>query len=243
MLRVIYQPKGRAGEYKDWAVNLYRGCGHGCLYCYGPDTLRITKEEFHGNPKPREDIISKLTKDCQQLRLQGESLQILVCFTCDPYQPINDHYQITRQAIQVLQFYGQKVTILTKGGKRSLFDLNLLRPGLDEYAVTLTCTDEAFSRKWEPNAAPPQERIGVLREAHNRGIYTWVSMEPVLYPEQSLELIRKTHPFVDEYKLGILNYHPHAAKINWPKYGITAIELVKSLGKKLYIKEDLRRKL
>ena len=52
-----------------------------------------------------------------------------------------------------------------------------------------------------------------------------------------------THPFVDEYKLGILNYHPHAAKIDWREYGTTAIELVRSFGKKLYIKEDLKKHL
>lgn len=242
MLKVIYQPKGRAREYKDWAVNLYRGCGHCCLYCYGPDILRIQPPEFH-NPKPRKDIIKNLESDCRKLKAQMQSLQILVCFTCDPYQPINDHYQITRQAILILQTYGQRVAILTKGGHRSRPDIPLLRPGLDEYATTLTCIDEALSRKWEPLAALPRERIEALKEAHDRGVYTWVSMEPVLYPDQSLELIRITHPFVDEYKLGILNYHPHAKTISWREYGIKAAELVYSLGKKIYIKEDLRKYL
>lgn len=75
------------------------------------------------------------------------------------------------------------------------------------------------------------------------GVYTWVSMEPVLYPDQSLELIRISAPFVDEYKIGILNYHPHAKTINWREYGLKAAELINSLGKKIYIKEDLRRYL
>lgn len=243
MLKIIYQPKGRAAEYMGWAANLYRGCGHGCAYCYCRDILRLPAAEFHGAPKPREGILNKLTKDCQELQSQGTSLQVLLCFTSDPYQPINDQFQITREAIQLLQFYGQKVTILTKGGKRSLPDIGLLRPGLDEYAVTLTCSSDELSRKWEPNAALPGERIDALKVAHNRGIYTWVSMEPVLYPCQSIELIEFSHPFVDEYKLGILNYHPHANNINWREYGATAIELVERLGKKLYIKEDLKRRL
>lgn len=68
-------------------------------------------------------------------------------------------------------------------------------------------------------------------------------MEPVLYPEQSLELIRITHPFVDEYKLGTLNYHPHAATIDWREYAQAAIELVRNSGKKLYIKQDLMNKV
>jgi len=238
MLRVIYKPKGRAGEYKEWAVNLYRGCGHSCHYCYCRSILQMSQPEFN-DPKPRKDIIAKLTKDCEQLRSENKSLLILLCFTCDPYQPINEQYQITRQAIQILQFYGQRVSILTKGGPRSQADIPLLRPGLDEYATTLTCIDNAMSRKWEPFAALPMERIGALAEAHDRGVYTWVSMEPVLYPDQSLELIQVSSPFVDEYKLGILNYHPHAKTINWRQYGLKAVELVYSLGKKIYIKEDL----
>lgn len=242
MLKVIYQPKGRAGEYKDWAVNLYRGCGHCCSYCYCSSILRIPQTEFHC-PEPRKDIIEKLTKDCQELRSRMETLLILLCFTCDPYQPINDHYQLARKAIQLLQAHSQRVAILTKGGHRSQLDIPLLRPGLDEYATTLTCLGETLSRKWEPFAAPPMERIDALKVAHDKGVYTWVSMEPVLYPDQSLELIRVSAPFVDEYKLGILNYHPHAKTINWREYGLKATELVNNLGKKIYIKEDLRRYL
>lgn len=49
---VIYEPKGKAREYCELAVNLYRGCGHGCLYCYGAACLRMTREEFN-NPQPR----------------------------------------------------------------------------------------------------------------------------------------------------------------------------------------------
>lgn len=257
---VIYEPRGRAGEYAPIAVNLYRGCGHGCIYCYGPDTLHIDRQEFR-KAIPREGIIEKLERDAttardnlnkpkiqgmfeklHQATADGAGGNVWLCVTSDSYQPIDDIYQLTRQAIYILHSHGFKVTILTKGGHRAERDFDLLRAG-DQFAVTLTCADETLSGKWEPLAAPPQDRIDTLREAHDRGIYTWVSMEPVLYPEQSLELIQLTHPFVDEYKLGILNYHPHAETINWREYALAATKLVERLGKKVYIKRDLKKYL
>ena len=228
---------------------MYLGCGNFCTYCYAPGSLRMTTAEFH-TPLPRIDIIAKLTKDCANLKANGLFCKTLFCFSCDPYQEINDKYQLMRQAIEILHFYGQSVVILTKGGLRAMPDIPLLKEG-DEFAVTLTCNNEQSSRQWEPNAAPPQERVDTLKEAHARGIYTWVSMEPVLYPAQSLDLIEQTHIFVNKYKLGLLNYRdqlPNEFKlqvkdIDWRNYGIKAVNLVKKLGKEYYIKDDLKAHL
>jgi DNA repair photolyase len=201
----------------------------------------MSAEEFHA-PAPRIGVIDKLTKDCAELKARGETRKILFCFSTDPYQPINDRYQLTRQAIEILHFYGQSVSILTKGGHRASVDIPLLRSG-DEFAVTLTCDNDKPSLEWEPGAALPAERITTLKEAKDHGIFTWVSLEPVLYPEQSLELIRQTHAFTDKYKLGVLNYHSREKEIDWKQYGSDAIKLLESLGKDYYIKDDLKAKL
>jgi DNA repair photolyase len=240
-MQVIYQPAGRAKEYSPWAANLYRGCGHHCVYCYAPKALQMERAEFDV-PKPRAGIIKKLLKDCIELRKHDLHYKVLLCFSCDPYQQINDQYQLTRQAIEILHFYGQNVIILTKGGYRASNDIPLLIPG-DEFAVTLTCLHLQDSLAWEPKAAPPAERIFTLKEAHERGIYTWISLEPVLYPQDSLNIIELTHTFVDKYKLGTLNYHPRAATINWKTYGTDAVKLLESLKKDYYIKDDLKEKL
>ena len=134
---VIYSPKGRAGEYGKLACNIYLRCEHKCLYCYCPQALRITREEFFKAPVPRLDFLKKLEVDARALNKKGIKENIFLSFIGDPYQPINDKYHLTRDAIQMLHHYGMRVTILTKGGKRAEQDFDLLGPK-DAFATTLT---------------------------------------------------------------------------------------------------------
>ncbi len=236
---VIYEPRGRAGEYAPLAVNLYRGCGHGCIYCYAPEATFIDRQEFI-KATPRQGIIEKLEKDAPQAVEGRPEGNVLLCFTCDPYQPINDIHELTRQAIEILHKNGFNVTVLTKGGKRAERDFDLLRSG-DEFATTLTFLDEQKSRQWEPEAAIPEERIEALRKTHELGIKTWVSLEPVIEPAESIEIIRQTHSFVDLFKVGKLNYHPRGKEIDWHKFLQECIATLKQYGCQYYIKKDLRR--
>lgn len=238
-MKIIYHPKGKAGEYADYAVNLYNGCSHGCTYCYAPACMHKTKEQF-SEPGLRKDLLKNLEDDLKYLSTCPQKPEsIFLCFSCDPYQPIEDKYQITRQAIQLLHSAGINVMILTKGGLRAIKDFNLLT-SKDQFGVTLTCSNGFESLKWEPLAALPNDRILSLHEANSRGIRTWVSLEPVLNPSDTLEIIWQTHTFVDMYKVGILNYHPLTQTIDWPKFGKDAVSLLDSLGKKYYIKKDLQ---
>ena len=54
---IIYEPKGRAREYSPLAANLYRGCGHGCIYCYAPAVTFTAREVFRSHPCPRQDVL------------------------------------------------------------------------------------------------------------------------------------------------------------------------------------------
>ena len=236
---VIYEPRGRAGEYAPLAVNLYRGCGHGCIYCYAPKTTFVDRQEFM-KASPRQGLITKLEKDASQVALNGHKGNVLLCFVTDPYQPIDITYQLTCQTIEILHRNGFGVIILTKGGKRAERDFDLLRPG-DEFATTLTFLDEQKSLQWEPKAALPMERIEVLRKAHELGIKTWVSLEPVIEPAESIEIIRQTHAFVDLFKVGKLNYHPRADEIDWYEFARDCKATLKQYGCQYYIKKDLRR--
>jgi len=236
---VIYAPRGRAAEYSSMALNLYRGCGHGCIYCYAPEATFINRQEFI-KATPRQGIIEKLGKDAPKAVEGRPEGNVLLCFTCDPYQPIDTEYQLTRQAIEILHENGFNATILTKGGKRAERDFDLLRPS-DEFATTLTFLDEQKSLQWEPKAAIPEERIEALRKAHELGITTWVSLEPVIEPAESIEIIKQTHTFVDLFKVGLLNYHPKGKEIDWHKFLIDCIALLEECGSQYYIKKDLRR--
>jgi DNA repair photolyase len=237
-MNVVYHPKGKAGEYADWALNLYTGCPHSCIYCYAPTVTHKTREEFR-NVQPRRGIIESLKRDLRALEYQkmlGNS--IFLCFSCDPYPSVIDT-GITRQSIGEIHAYGQNVMILTKGGIRAERDFDLLTDK-DQFGVTLTCLDKLESLKWEPGAALPIDRMISLKQAKYHGIKTWVSLEPVLNPAISLEIIRQTHTYVDMYKVGILNYHPLTQVIRWPKFGRDVVALLDSLGKKYYIKKDLQ---
>jgi len=97
--------------------------------------------------------------------------------------------------------------------------------------------DEERSRITEPNAAAPANRMQAIIEAHYAGIETWVSLEPVIDPEDSLALIELTHDYVDHYKIGKLNHK--TTDINWRKFGKEAITLCEKFKKQYYVKNDL----
>jgi len=237
---VIYETKGRAREYRELACNLYTGCDHGCVYCYAPQVLKRDRSIYHVEAKPRTDILRKLKNDAAWFA--GEERQVLFCFSCDPYQAVDVEYGLTRQAIQLCHTAGLRVCTLTKGGRRALRDLDLFTPQ-DAFASTLTTLDDAESSYWEPGAALPGDRIETLRKFHAAGIPTWVSLEPVIDPETVYQIIHRTHTFVDEFKVGVLNYHPYAKSIDWQKFARNVKALLDELGCNYYLKHDLRKYL
>jgi len=240
-MSVLYTPKGRAREYAPLAVNLYSGCSHSCRYCYVPTIppwkfSKTARHDFHTTPKPRNNVLAQLKKDCESRPGHGE--RVMLCFTTDPYQPINDEFNLTRGAIQTLHQFGYNVQILTKGGRRALKDIDLFSSG-DAFATTMTLLSDEHSRKWEPGAALPQERIDTIRQFYDAGVSTWISLEPVLNPESALEIIRITSGFTHLYKIGKLNHHSLADRFDWSDFGLRAIRLCESLKQPYYIKDDL----
>lgn len=239
---IIYEPRGKAGEYSELAVNLYRGCSHSCVYCFAPAVLRTDRSKFSDESfiRPRELILEQLGKDAK--KMSGDSRPILLSFTSDVYQPLEQSLKITREALKILA--GNKLTpqILTKAGLWAVKrDADILTECGGIWAATLTTDDPAVSMEWEPGAALPGDRVEALRFAKSVGLQTWVSFEPVIDPEAVYRLIELTKDFVDLYKVGKLNYHPHAGKINWPLFRETTISILSKLGKKYYIKKDLAK--
>lgn len=234
----IYAPKGQAGEYAPLACNPYSGCGHQCAYCYVPAVLKMPREKFDAGAFPRPNFLDNLAKDVRKYRDTGITEQVMLSFTTDPYHPGDS--SLTRHVLQVLKDHGLAFCTLTKGGSRALRDLDLFRPDRDAFASTLTSLDDSFSLKWEHGAALPSNRIQALRLFHEAGIFTWVSLEPTIDVEASMQIVRETHEFVDLYKIGRVNYLPMTKTTDWKDYTLRMIDLCQSLDVKHYIKHDLQ---
>jgi DNA repair photolyase len=237
----IYAPRGQAGEYAPLATNPYRGCGHKCAYCYVPGILRMERKEFDAGAFDRPDFLRLLTKDAKKYQAAGIHEQVMLSFTTDPYHPADT--TLTRKTLEVLQEHGLGMCTLTKGGTRALRDIDIFRPGRDAFASTLTSLDAAFSNKWERGAALPADRIAALRAFHDRGIFTWVSLEPTIDVESSLSIVEAAHDFVDLFKIGRVNYLDITKTTDWESYTHRMIDLCNRLGVKHYVKKDLQKYL
>ncbi len=205
-MKVIYEPKGKAQEYSPLAVNGKKGCGHGCGYCYAPKAMFIPLAEFN-NPVEREGFLEALEIDAAFMEKNGDSREVFLSFGCDPYQPLDVETKTTRETLKILIRHGIRIIILTKGGHRSARDFDILLGHKDKvkYGTTLTVC-HGKEPVWEPHAALTMERIGTLTLAKTLGLRTWVSLEPVIFPEDTLRLIADTHEMVDEYRIGKFNY-------------------------------------
>lgn len=239
-MSMIYEPSGKAREYSQLALNLYLGCSHGCKYCYAPNCLKKAPEDYFKSPEPRKNVIKNLVK---QLDREVPKEQVLLSFIGDVYCETTDGNALTREVLDVLNYYKAPVAILTKGGKRCLADLDAFRAFGEHIQVgtTLTFDNDADSLEWEPGAALPGERLEVLRVLHDAGVKTFASFEPVIKPDQSLELMRRGLDFIDVYKVGkINNYKGIDRTIDWTAFLTATIDLLRSAGKAFYIKHDLR---
>lgn len=235
---IIYAPAGQAGEYATLACNPYRGCGHQCAYCYVPNVIKMTRAEFDTGAFPRPDFVKKLTAEARKYQLVQSQEQVMLSFSTDPFHPGDN--TLTRKTLQIIQDHGMGICTLTKGGGRALRDLDLFRPSRDAFASTLTSLDEAFSRRWEREATLPHERMDTLKKFHAAGIYTWVSLEPVLDTEATLEIIRQTHEYVNLYKVGRVNYLSLTRTTDWAVFTKRVLDVLNKTGAAHYIKNDLQ---
>jgi len=237
MTTTIYEPQGEAKEYSLLGLNLHKGCKHQCKYCYVP--IVTHNDKFFTEQTVREGIIRQLRKRAPTYA--GSNRRVLLCFTSDPYQPIES--SVTRQALSILRDYDIPFQILTKGGMKAARDFDIYGKN-DAFAVTLTFLDPDISRDFEPNAALPAERIAALKAAKERGLWTWVSLEPVINPQAALDIIKETYQFVDHYKIGLMNHFGVGGDDKtWERFGKAVIRLCQELRCSFWIKQSLAKYL
>lgn len=224
----IYEPKGKAKEYGDLALNIYTGCPHRCFYCFAPNVLHKDREKFHTDVEARPGIVEAVKRQLEKGEITGKLIHL--CFTCDPY-PTGCDTSVTREIIKLLKEYGNHVQILTKGDGRRDFDL---LDDEDWYGITLDQMGDGRDESWKA-------RVDALNEADARAIRTWVSFEPVTNDRKffvELQLIRN---IVDRVKIGKLNYHK--SDIDWKDFGKRAESACQKLGLDYYIKDSLRAEM
>ncbi|PEQ10260.1 radical SAM protein [Novosphingobium sp. PC22D] len=169
----------------DRSINAYRGCEHGCIYCFARPT-----HAYH-DLSPGLDFETKLFAKPDAARLLRATLAkrgyvpapIAMGTNTDPYQPIEARYRITREVLEVCLETRHPVTITTKSD-RVLRDLDLLvemaRANLVSVGISVTSLDPRLSRRLEPRAASPAKRMAALGKLAEAGVPCHISVAPVI---------------------------------------------------------------
>lgn len=189
----------------DYALNPYRGCGHGCAYCYAPDILWEKREwgTFVDIKRNLPNILSK------EIRKKKRGV-VGVGTVTDAYQPAEKRFEITRHALEQLLREDFPICIQTKSDL-VLRDMDLIKRFSDaEVGFTVAFVDERTRRLFEPRASPIERRIDALHKLRDEGIRTWAFVGPLLphfREEEFLELARRlaetevSHVLVDKLNL------------------------------------------
>ncbi|WP_427024038.1 PA0069 family radical SAM protein [Aureimonas ureilytica] len=169
----------------DRSVNPYRGCEHGCIYCFARPT-----HSFVGL-SPGLDFETKLFAKPNAAELLEEEIArpgyepkaIAIGTNTDPYQPIERERRIMRQMLEVLEAANHPVGIVTKSAL-VLRDLDILSrmaaKGLAKVALSVTTLDRRLARTMEPRAATPAKRLEAVRELSKAGVPTMVMTAPII---------------------------------------------------------------
>lgn len=168
-----------------WTINPYRGCEHGCIYCYarpGHEYLAMSSGlDFETKIVAKHDAAALLRQELLRPGWKGE--RIVLSGVTDPYQPVERELRITRGILEVCCEFRQPVSIITKSGL-VLRDLDLLeqlhRWGAVTCAVSLTSLDSRLAAKMEPRAASPGTRLQVIRTLSSMGIPVTVMTAPII---------------------------------------------------------------
>ncbi len=159
----------------DYALNPYRGCAFGCVYCYSPAVLRESRTwgEF---VEVRRNLPYVLARELRTVR-RGV---VGVGTVTDPYQPAEGKFKVTRFCLEQLLRYDFPTSIQTKSALVTR-DLDLLKGFGDvDVGFSFSVMNEEFRRLLEPRAPPAKSRFRALREVTDSGIATWAFLGPVL---------------------------------------------------------------
>lgn len=197
-----------------WVINPYTGCQHGCSYCYARFMKRVT-----GHREPWGGFVDVKINAPDLLRVEIQKKKrgiVWVSGVCDPYQPLEAQYRLTRQCLEILVRYEWPVIIQTRS-PLVLRDMDIIRDARDiEVGLSVTTADDSIRKLFEPDAPPIPDRIRALEELHNAGIRTYAMIAPVLPGAEGLAGLLKGK--IDYVLIDRMNYH--YADWVYRKYGL-----------------------
>ena len=188
----------------DYCLNPYTGCQIGCRYCYAALFMR----RYSGHKEAWGDFVDVKTNAPDLLQKQlvkAKAGTVWISSVCDPYQPAEKEYTLTRKCLAVLARNNFPVNVQTKS-VLLLRDLDILKD-IDEIEVGLTITtdDERIAGLFEPGAAPVTKRLEALEKLHAAGIRTFAFIGPIL-PGNPQKLIENLSGIADRVFIDKMNY-------------------------------------
>jgi len=229
-------------EYGNFTINHVLGCAHGCNYpCYARMMAlkygQICDYEDWLHPRIVANALELIDKELPKYRAEIDFVHM--SFTTHPfmYDMLNKrtypHIQeMTLKIIEKLNNEGIKCTVLTKGLYPKILTIDGKFNRDNEYGITLVSLDSHFKKEFEPYSPDFEDRIAALKFLHDKGLKTWVSIEPYPTPnivEQNIEDLLGKISFVDKIIFGKMNYNVSSNKFdsNWEYYKECAQKLIR----------------
>jgi DNA repair photolyase len=198
----------------NYVINPYVGCQHACSYCYA----RFMKR-FSGHKEPWGQFVDVKINAAELLRLEINKKRratVWISGVCDPYQPLERKYELTRKCLEILAQNDWPVVIQTRS-PMVLRDMDILKEGrFFEVGLTITTADDNIRKLFEPHAPPIMERLGALDELHRSGIRTYTMIAPMLPGAE--DLMSHLAGKVDYIRVDRMNYN--YADWVYKKYGL-----------------------
>ncbi|MFW6123107.1 MAG: radical SAM protein [Thermodesulfobacteriota bacterium] len=190
----------------DYVINPFLGCAHGCRYCYA---VFMRKYSHHHRASAwgsfvevKTNIAHVLQAELRRKRRRGRALLASVC---DPYQPLEHRYRLTRQCLQALRESGWGIDILTRSPLVTR-DLDILSETPDVcVGLSIPTDDDRVRKVLEPHSPPIGARLSALKSLHAAGIPTWVFIAPIL-PLNPARLMEAIRPYISHLLVDGLNY-------------------------------------
>jgi DNA repair photolyase len=195
-------------KVSDYTINPYIGCEHACTYCYARFMKRFTghTEKWGQFLDVKVNAPDLLAREIKRKKMGN----VWISGVCDPYQPAEEKYELTRRCLKILLKYDWPVTVQTKS-PLVLRDMDLIKQfNAIKVGLSIGTGDEEIRGIFEPNVPSVKDRIEVLKRLHSQGIETFVMIAPLL--PKAEKLIPMLDGYTDNVLVDKMNYH-HADRI------------------------------